>query len=513
MIGPPGVAKTELVNAIGSALREDSKRLHKDKPENWFSYQVYDASKMNFEDMFGYPNVAALQANPPRVDFIPTPSSIWNKDMIAFDELNRCQEDRQSNLFELIRSRKLQGCPTNNKFIFSTMNPFGDQGTVEMSSALVDRHTFYLKIDNFDAMASSDRQRVISRVGNFDGVGFSYWGGDESKFVTTDDTVNEELANIGAEIRKTLVNASDYYKKLKESSEAAVVTMIDKLVGSFQAKFRKEKESIQQECKISGRRAASLMRGILSTRAVQIALKKENEKLPDMMATLINTTKLCLPIGIAGTLDQNVVDQANALVDTTVKELWPDIQSNRSTSDVDMISDAMSTDNPLKILNTLLSVDCKPVTRSSLASRFLDKDKYLDDDGNHDEHMHTSVKALLFKLNKEIPGFLPDHLDLDITPTDIERVSKSKQLKGKSSYLDIIQNRIDHYSSDPILSFALKISMTYYFKTTTEDDQAIRAVIDTDELCESIESAITTHKENAKIKTTDTGKTAATEVF
>ena len=81
--------------------------------------------RLNFEDLVGYPSIADLQKNPPEVKYVPTKSSIWGKDLIAFDEINRCSEDRQSNLFEIIRSRKLHGLPTGNTFIMSTMNPLG----------------------------------------------------------------------------------------------------------------------------------------------------------------------------------------------------------------------------------------------------------------------------------------------------------------------------------------------------------------------------------------------------
>jgi len=157
------------------------------------------------------------------------------------------------------------------------MNPYGDSGTLEMSDALVDRHTYYLRLDKFEDMTSAERRKVIKRVGDVDGVGFGYWGTNVSKFHTSDDTINEKLADIGAEIRETLVKATDHYNELKKSLEIPVVQIIDKLIAAFKDAFKKEDESTRKECTLSGRRSASLYRAILASRAVEVAMLVEGE--------------------------------------------------------------------------------------------------------------------------------------------------------------------------------------------------------------------------------------------
>lgn len=491
LVGPPGVAKTELVNVIGAALRENSRRKYPDDKSKWFDYQVYDASKLNFEDLVGYPSIAGMQKDPPEVTYIPTNSSIWGKHLIAFDELNRCAEDRQGNLFEIIRSRKLHGTPTNNLFIFSTINPFGDTGTVEMSNALVDRHMFFLRLGKFDEMESLERRKVISRVGNVDGVGFGYWGDEVSEYSVSDDHINVKLADIGQEIENLMTRASEFYSELKNSMKPNVVKLIDKLVGTFASTFCKEDLKVQKECSISGRRAAAMLRGILSVRAIELA-STNGKDLPSMINSMINTCKLSLPIGIGGSVDINTISKANILIEDTIRQVWPNIYSKTDQIDIDKISEAMNTQNIMEILNTILTVDMNKETRNALFSKLTDKNKYTVNDSNND-YIYKSVMTMLYKLNKSIPNFIPEHIKLEITPEDIKETSENKAIKIDPRYTDIIKVLIDKYKNNDLLKYSLRACLTYYENSITSDDEAIRAVLSTRDLCNSILDAINHH--------------------
>ena len=96
LIGNHGCAKTHLANRMAEALGR--------------KFLVYDASKAMFEDVLGYPNVEKLKKG--IVEYIPSKVTVWDKEFILIDELNRAIPELQSKWLELIRSRKIMGYET-----------------------------------------------------------------------------------------------------------------------------------------------------------------------------------------------------------------------------------------------------------------------------------------------------------------------------------------------------------------------------------------------------------------
>lgn len=484
LIGPPGTAKTELVNAIGAALREDSKRLNPDNKDKWFSYQVYDASKINFEDLFGYPDINALKLNPPSVRYISTPSSIWGKELIAFDELNRCAEDRQSNLFEIIRSRKLHGTPTGNLFIFSTMNPFGDQGTIEMSDALVDRHLFYIKLDPFSNLTSSDRKKVIKRVGQVDGLGFRYWGNVQEKFDISNDNINNTLADIGAEIRTLFTSAMHHYKDIQESMSDNFTAIIDKVVESFATHFQDSSIKVAKECTISGRRAASVLRGVIAVRSLQYAMSSiYSHELEEIETTLINTIKCAVPIGISGKLDANVLSKANTLVEDTVSSNWKGLMTNKQILNTDTVQQILISTNPIKILTVLLSDSTNMITRATLINKLLDKQ--LTNTSTQDNITGNKIIAILNRFCIEFPDFCNIATNTDVIAEYFNNIDKSLLNLDPMNitlsdfytpYSKFISSLLDTYKDNSLIYYCLVVSIEYYSTRVTNQLEAIDSI-------------------------------------
>ena len=73
LIGHHGCAKTHVANKVAQALGR--------------RFLVYDASKCMFEDILGYPNVEKLKSGV--VEYVPSPVTIWDKELVLIDELNR----------------------------------------------------------------------------------------------------------------------------------------------------------------------------------------------------------------------------------------------------------------------------------------------------------------------------------------------------------------------------------------------------------------------------------------
>ena len=95
LIGKHGCAKTHAAAKVAQAL---GKR-----------FFAYDASKAMFEDVLGYPNVDKLKHGV--VEYVASPVTIWDKEMILIDEINRAEPSMQSKWLESIRSRKIMGFP------------------------------------------------------------------------------------------------------------------------------------------------------------------------------------------------------------------------------------------------------------------------------------------------------------------------------------------------------------------------------------------------------------------
>ena len=91
MIGAHGGAKTHIAYKMAQAL---AKR-----------FIAYDASKSLFEDVLGFPNVESLKNG--RVEYVPSAVTVWDKQFILIDEINRALPELQAKWLEIIRSRKI----------------------------------------------------------------------------------------------------------------------------------------------------------------------------------------------------------------------------------------------------------------------------------------------------------------------------------------------------------------------------------------------------------------------
>ena len=144
--GPHGAAKTELCRRVSAALG--------------LRFWAYDASKSLFEDLLGFPNPAALAAG--TVDYVRTPISIWDKQAILIDELNRANPQLQSKWLEVIHARQLMGCPLRElALVFAAMNPPTYLGTNPLDEALAGRFATILRVPVLSEMSDGDARAVI----------------------------------------------------------------------------------------------------------------------------------------------------------------------------------------------------------------------------------------------------------------------------------------------------------------------------------------------------------------
>jgi len=148
LIGRHGCAKTYLTAQIARSL---GKR-----------FVAYDASKAMFEDVLGYPNLAKLKRGV--LEYVPSPLTIWDKDMILIDELNRPLPELQSKWLEIIRSRRIMGLPTQVRWVWAAMNPQCYIGTQALDRAVLGRFALFVYPPEVLDMSEADRIKVTQAM-------------------------------------------------------------------------------------------------------------------------------------------------------------------------------------------------------------------------------------------------------------------------------------------------------------------------------------------------------------
>jgi len=243
LIGTHGTAKTGLAGKVAEAL-------------GW-RFIAYDASKCLFEDVLGYPNVKKLQEG--QVEYIGSPVTIFDKEFVLVDELNRAVPEMQSKWLEVIRSRKIMGFKTEVKWVWAAMNPASYSGVQSLDEALAGRFSLFAYPPEALAMSEEDRIKVARHINGDDALALGEWGNGVRKATVPE----EQVKVVGDEVRALLVTAARHYAAL----EADIAT-----VGEFLAKFsdllsRETKGAVQ----LDGRRLGFIYRNILAVRAVEIA--------------------------------------------------------------------------------------------------------------------------------------------------------------------------------------------------------------------------------------------------
>ncbi len=272
LIGNHGCAKTYLANRIAEALGK--------------KFLVYDASKAMFEDVLGYPNVEKLKQG--IVEYIPSKITVWDKEFILIDELNRAIPELQSKWLELIRSRKIMGYETKVKWVWSAMNPMTYSATQTLDDALIGRFAIFLYPPDVLQMNEEDRILVTMNINGDDAPGIAEWMPDRTngKSISIID-----ISEIGKKIRIILQKAASHFQRLRTE----MVTLSEFLAKFDNLLMRETK----QEIYLDGRRLGFIYRNILANRAVELAkaevFKTKYNSFPESAKYVVQSS---IPIGL-----------------------------------------------------------------------------------------------------------------------------------------------------------------------------------------------------------------------
>ena len=240
LVGEKGTAKTFLCNQLANALD--------------VNFIAYNASTINFEDVVGYP-IPHKNADGTwdKMDFIPTKTSIWERQFVLIDELNRARIDRQNDLLQLIRNRAVQGMSVDSLvWVWAAVNPLSYEGTSAMDEAMADRFSWVIRIPSFVQIDQENRLKIINNITGDDMPGLEFW----------DSALKTTFENPEMDFKTFFQRVTDAYKEIKVEYNEQISEYVDQII----IQLSKNKE---QQIFIDGRRAGMIKRNILSLAAVQ----------------------------------------------------------------------------------------------------------------------------------------------------------------------------------------------------------------------------------------------------
>ena len=269
LVGNHGCAKTHAAGKVAQALGK--------------KFLAYDASKAMFEDILGFPNIHKLQQG--EVEYVPSPVTVWDKEMILIDEISRSLPETANRWLEIIRSRKIMGFNTQVKWVWAAMNPMSYSATNALDAALVGRFALFLYPPDALSMEENDRIRVALHINGDDAPALSVWTGD----IPVGTVPKADVTAMGAKIHALLTVAGRHFLNLREQMPT---------LAEFLAKFA---DLLMRETKgeisLDGRRLGFLHRNLLANRAVELAKAEVfHAELPDFVQSARHVVQSSIPV-------------------------------------------------------------------------------------------------------------------------------------------------------------------------------------------------------------------------
>ena len=269
LVGGHGCAKTHAAGKLATALGR--------------KFLAYDASKAMFEDVLGYPNVEKLKHG--IVEYVSSPVTIWDKELVLIDELNRAVPELQSKWLEIIRSRKIMGFPTGVKWVWAAMNPMSYSATNALDAALVGRFATFLHPPDVLSMEEGDRIRVALHINGDDAPALSEWTGN----VSVCTVAGSDVGLVGEKMRELLTVAGGRFLNLR----AQMPTLAEFLAKYADLLMRESRGEIS----LDGRRLGFIHRNLLANRAVELAKAEVfHSSLPDFVQSSRHVVQSSIPV-------------------------------------------------------------------------------------------------------------------------------------------------------------------------------------------------------------------------
>ena len=131
-------------------------------------FRFYNASLINYDDLVGIPMPSEDRK---RLEYITTPTAIWDAEVVFLDEINRTKPELQNKLFPIIHEKRVQGTFLDKlRFRWAAMNPpvpdadFDEVtylGAEPLDTALADRFAFIVEVPAWNELSHESRMSIL----------------------------------------------------------------------------------------------------------------------------------------------------------------------------------------------------------------------------------------------------------------------------------------------------------------------------------------------------------------
>lgn len=337
LISQPGAAKTLLPAKISRALG--------------VTFAPFDLNAVSFDDILGVINIPEMQNG--KMEYMKTPGTIWGKEFVVYEELNRCKPGIQGKILEHLRSGTIGGIDTGTRWCWANMNPVGHAGANKLMPATIDRFSSFVWAPDALDMTMEDRASISRSMSSADAPALSKWL--DEKVARSIDTTDYVAA--GKMLRSVLMSSGKYWTQL--STE---IKNLDKFLAMFadllfnnmsEAKDDKSPDPVR----ISGRRLAFLRRSILSYRAVELGLDATLNVYPtNFRASLQRAINASIPVGINEEAAPH--EAMRTFINLAIRQAY-DILEAGDSKEVALQYQLFCSRDPLERAKILLSGDIK----------------------------------------------------------------------------------------------------------------------------------------------------------
>lgn len=254
LVGAHGCAKSFVLERLAESLG--------------MVFRSYNASLLNYDDLVGVPMPDATRT---KLEYLASPESIWDAEVVFIDEISRTRPELQNKLFPIIYDRRVQGRPLSRLvYRWAAMNPpptdddlDGDDalylGSEPLDAALADRFPYVVAVPDWKDLSDDDQAHVLSD---------QFAGRHEFPLA----------------IRDLIAEARARYEALVPVAAPRLTPYVRLLVSKLQS----------AHYDVSTRRATMLLRGVLAVHAAREVLAAHSDT-PVADVSLADSAFLSLP--------------------------------------------------------------------------------------------------------------------------------------------------------------------------------------------------------------------------